>query len=184
MQAQLFDVCGMEELVEAAVDGYNVTIFAFGQTGSGKTHTMLGPRLGRLGDGLLDPAQAARYGHHYHQQHHAASSSSGEGAAPGSAIGEEEGVVLRCLHQQYKLLDAWAAEHPGGVWGVEVSCCEIYNETITDMLGHDKTRQLQVRGEVHSREAALGDLLTRFSAQRRQHLLGSVNHSKLHHNAD
>jgi hypothetical protein len=125
----------MEELVEAAVDGYNVTIFAFGQTGSGKTHTMLGPRLGRLGDGLLDPAQAARYGHHYHQQqHHAAS----------SVIGEEEGVVLRCLHQQYKLLDAWAAEHPGGVWGVDVSCCEIYNETITDMLGHDKTRQLQV----------------------------------------
>lgn len=44
LQAQLFDVCGMEELVDAALDGYTVTIFAFGQTGSGKTYSICGPR--------------------------------------------------------------------------------------------------------------------------------------------
>ena len=30
-------------LVDATLDGYNVTIFAYGQTGSGKTYTMRGP---------------------------------------------------------------------------------------------------------------------------------------------
>jgi hypothetical protein len=29
-------------LVQAAVNGYNATVFAYGNTGSGKTHTMTG----------------------------------------------------------------------------------------------------------------------------------------------
>jgi hypothetical protein len=33
LQEELFETCGMQELVEAALDGYSVTIFAFGQTG-------------------------------------------------------------------------------------------------------------------------------------------------------
>ncbi len=33
----------VESFVEAAVNGYNSTIFAYGQTGSGKTYTMTGP---------------------------------------------------------------------------------------------------------------------------------------------
>ena len=32
-------------LVDAAVAGYNCTIFAYGQTGTGKTFTMLGPDM-------------------------------------------------------------------------------------------------------------------------------------------
>ena len=32
----------VEKLIESALLGYKVTIFAFGQTGSGKTHTMSG----------------------------------------------------------------------------------------------------------------------------------------------
>lgn len=39
-QEEIFDSC--RDLVQSAVDGYNVTIFAYGQTGAGKTHTMYG----------------------------------------------------------------------------------------------------------------------------------------------
>jgi len=32
----------VEPLLDAAIEGYNATVFAYGQTGTGKTHTMLG----------------------------------------------------------------------------------------------------------------------------------------------
>lgn len=39
-QEDVFNECS--DLVSSAVDGFNVTIFAYGQTGAGKTHTMFG----------------------------------------------------------------------------------------------------------------------------------------------
>ncbi|CAJ1422771.1 unnamed protein product, partial [Effrenium voratum] len=39
-QQEVFSDC--KDLVQSALDGYNVTIFAYGQTGAGKTHTMYG----------------------------------------------------------------------------------------------------------------------------------------------
>lgn len=35
-QGDLYESCGVDELVAAALDGYCSTVFAFGQTGSGK----------------------------------------------------------------------------------------------------------------------------------------------------
>jgi len=40
-QQQVYDEAAFQ-IVEAAVEGYNGTIFAYGQTGCGKTHTMMG----------------------------------------------------------------------------------------------------------------------------------------------
>lgn len=39
-QEEVFEDC--KDLIQSAVDGHNVTIFAYGQTGAGKTHTMYG----------------------------------------------------------------------------------------------------------------------------------------------
>lgn len=41
-QQQLYDTVGINGFLEAALDGYAVTVFAYGQTGSGKTYTMAG----------------------------------------------------------------------------------------------------------------------------------------------
>jgi len=39
-QDEIFQDC--RDLIQSAIDGYNVTIFAYGQTGAGKTHTLYG----------------------------------------------------------------------------------------------------------------------------------------------
>ena len=39
---EVFQKCGVNELIDSALEGYSATIFAYGQTGSGKTFTMMG----------------------------------------------------------------------------------------------------------------------------------------------
>ena len=41
-QAACYSRCNVNELLDAAIDGYSATVFAYGQTGSGKTYTMAG----------------------------------------------------------------------------------------------------------------------------------------------
>lgn len=41
-QADVLKICGITQLLNAAMAGYHATIFAYGQTGSGKTYTMSG----------------------------------------------------------------------------------------------------------------------------------------------
>ena len=42
-QGEFFEASGAKRLLDAALDGYASTIFAYGQTGCGKTHTIAGP---------------------------------------------------------------------------------------------------------------------------------------------
>ena len=67
-QAEVFQACGVHELINSALEGYSATIFAYGQTGSGKTYTMMGKEhdIGQAGwkpdmsnDGLF--LQAVRF---------------------------------------------------------------------------------------------------------------------------
>ena len=42
LQADVLRACGITQLLDAALAGFNVTILTYGQTGSGKTFTMSG----------------------------------------------------------------------------------------------------------------------------------------------
>jgi hypothetical protein len=62
-------LCGVHQLLDAALAGYNVTLFAYGQTGSGKTYTMTGREEqaahdydgGDLHDGIVSRAVSYLY---------------------------------------------------------------------------------------------------------------------------
>ena len=42
-QKDVFENCGIEQMVDLALAGYSTTCICYGQTGSGKTHTLSGP---------------------------------------------------------------------------------------------------------------------------------------------
>jgi hypothetical protein len=56
-QEYVFSDCGVCNLVDRALDGYNTTVFAFGQTGSGKTFSITGPD-----DVDFSPKDSGRWG--------------------------------------------------------------------------------------------------------------------------
>lgn len=41
-QSKVYARLNINELIDAAIEGFSATIFAYGQTGSGKTYTMAG----------------------------------------------------------------------------------------------------------------------------------------------
>ncbi|KAF4697043.1 Kinesin member, partial [Perkinsus olseni] len=52
-QKQVFERCGVRDMLHAVLEGYRAAVMAYGQTGSGKTHTMIGdPASGDMG-GLI-----------------------------------------------------------------------------------------------------------------------------------
>lgn len=176
-QQELFETCGLEQLAHSAVDGFNVTVFAFGQTGSGKTHTLFGSNAEATA--LIDMQQSM-----CQQQEHSRAELGGLGlSAPGdtgttvsgnggsascsgiasttaSSSGinhgcnaghgsspplDGDGLLPRCLAA---LFAAVSARQDDVHCHVTVSCCELYNETVTDMLRSNRaSRQqpLQVR---------------------------------------
>eukprot|EP00798_Chlamydomonas_sp_ICE-L_P011646 gene11646-34355_t len=98
----------MSELVDAALDGYSVTVFAFGQTGSGKTHTMIGPRLSRAAEGAAPSAASAN------------TSTSG-------SVASEDGMLARCVTHAYQSMESRKEE---AEFSVSLTCLELYNETV------------------------------------------------------
>jgi hypothetical protein len=153
---------------------FSVTVFAFGQTGSGKTYTIIGPGMAGMqgfedspadvntaatptsstpepgaapsaqqvaagvdADGLQVPQEAGS----------SSRCSSGASAARPQQqqswqLSEHEGLLARCVQHLY---DSIAARRDAVQCSVAISCTEVYNETVTDMLGSNKNQQLQVR---------------------------------------
>ncbi|KAJ9510744.1 hypothetical protein QJQ45_027638, partial [Haematococcus lacustris] len=127
-QAELFEVCAIPELVAQALDGFAVTIFAFGQTGSGKTHTVIGSRLSRGSPAAVLDAPS--------------SSPSESGTSTNAALGEEDGLLPRCLAEVFAGVQARADRCN---YSVTASCVELYHEAVSDLMSADKSKQLQVR---------------------------------------
>lgn len=121
-QKTLFDH-GVKDLVAGCLEGYNATVLAYGQTGSGKTYTM----------GLCSSALriAKRESEQYDRKKR--------------DLHESLGILPRAcnvLFQQISQLKSEQNRH----FRVRVSCLEIYQENVRDLLqGSDsKRRRLRI----------------------------------------
>ncbi|KAI9189111.1 kinesin-like nuclear fusion protein [Blastocladiella emersonii ATCC 22665] len=128
-QAAVFDE--IAQLVQSALDGYNVCIFAYGQTGSGKTFTMEGATGNEL---VASPVSTT-----------------------GSGIGDLEignpyaddarGMIPRAVDQIFATARDLAPK--GWTYAFEGTYLEIYNETLRDLLSPDvgtsDARKLEIR---------------------------------------
>lgn len=112
---ELYATC-VRPLLQRAIEGYHMTIFAYGQTGSGKTFTMM--------------------------EGHASSAAYMDARASG-APSNEYGVAPQLMRDLFRDLSAaQAAGREAGssssarliAFKVKVSCLEIYNEQVYDLL--------------------------------------------------
>lgn len=112
---QVYDALEISKLVEAALQGYHVTILAYGQTGSGKTYTINGP-----------PQSAPR---HPNQ----------------SELHQNAGIVLRALTDAFnQIREHRIASGEVVQVRNEVTAVEIYQENAIDLLSSRDT-SLDVR---------------------------------------
>ena len=123
-QQDIFDAVS-PAIFDNIAAGYNSTILAYGQTGSGKSYTMFGGGVG--GEGGGGAAAGGSSG---------ASSSSGAAAAAGGD--PSRGLVPRIIEGLLEMLSTTAAGDTAGEATsapiVHVSCYELYNDQVRDLL--------------------------------------------------
>ena len=61
----------------------------------------------------------------------------------GPTVEQDDGLLPRCLVAAYQGIDQ---QSDNAEFSVTASCIELYNEAVTDLLGADKDKQLQVCG--------------------------------------
>ena len=108
IQADVWTACGIPQLVDASLRGYNVSVLAYGMTGSGKTFTMSGREadLARGGNALQD-----------------------SGARP------SDGIIPRALRHILSLAEQLRGRaNRGEVLDISLSQVEIYNEMAYDLI--------------------------------------------------
>ncbi|KNE54216.1 hypothetical protein AMAG_00207 [Allomyces macrogynus ATCC 38327] len=115
-QTAVFDE--ISQLVQSALDGYNVCIFAYGQTGSGKTFTMEGAGPSPTDAALIDVDDAA--------------------ALNAAAYADDHrGMIPRAVDQIFA--SAAALKEQGWTYTFKAQYIEIYNETLRDLLADTAT---------------------------------------------
>jgi hypothetical protein len=118
-QQEFFERCGIVDLIEAALEGYTSTVFAFGQTGSGKTFTMSG-KVAESWSGKEPPKQQAR------------------------SRGDQVGLMQRAARALYR--EIAEREKSGVRYTVRSTFLEIYNEQVHDLIEPRAGAALAVRG--------------------------------------
>ncbi|KNE65111.1 hypothetical protein AMAG_10767 [Allomyces macrogynus ATCC 38327] len=117
-QTAVFDE--ISQLVQSALDGYNVCIFAYGQTGSGKTFTMEGAGPSPNDAVLIDVDDAA--------------------ALNAAAYADDHrGMIPRAVDQIFA--SAAALKEQGWTYTFRAQYIEIYNETLRDLLAPPNANQ-------------------------------------------
>eukprot|EP00164_Ancoracysta_twista_P001166 GFYU01001533.1.p1 GENE.GFYU01001533.1~~GFYU01001533.1.p1 ORF type:complete len:1074 (+),score=199.66 GFYU01001533.1:124-3345(+) len=111
----------VEPVVEEFFEGRNASILAYGQTGSGKTHTMLGPEGGKA------------------ELH-----SKSQGVVPRVAglvferIKAEENMFRQLNSHGNSDVQAQAQAQAQAQFQVRISCVELYNDTLKDLLAQSE----------------------------------------------
>lgn len=109
-QSDVFEQLQVAELVEAALAGFPVTIFAYGQTGAGKSFTIFGK----------DDTGAS-----------ASTTTSGEPKPSRTVVKDSDGLLPRAAAH---LMAVSAARRREVAYTLRVTCVEIYNEQVRDVF--------------------------------------------------
>ena len=141
-QGEVFE--DISQLVQSALDGYNVCIFAYGQTGSGKTFTLVSDRLDIviLANWLYFVAAFRMEG-------------------PTDKIDNPEmmGMIPRAVQQIFET--AKHLEDKGWSYTMEAQYLEIYNESIRDLLagkGESADHKYDIRHDPKTNKTRVSDL--------------------------
>lgn len=135
MTTQEYVFKDLEQLIQSALDGYNVCVFAYGQTGSGKTFTMEG----------IDYNEAIKI--------------DGDITENEEAFNEHNmGMIPRSVKKIFHTVEE--LKKKGWIYKFEAQYLEIYNETIRDLLQNNSNKKHEIKHNLQTNKTIVTDATT------------------------